>query len=282
MLIPAHCREVGLKDVDFPLTSENIQESWRGKRIYFRTKFLVLKNGDDCSLLRIQSRPNGILNEIESIDILSLPEETVWVEDPNVDVLNPSGLVQAALRHSEKTVVVKGAFDHVSFVKDPETTSIRVFDVVPPRPPKLLSLVRKALDIQALDVPAVIDEDILDLSDLAKDVTTEEVLLPCEGRITSEKRVLHLSRSPEVKDATLLGCELSKQVAKELYGRDLPFIQMCPKRLVGQSEVPTIVKCCELQSGFEITGNVAVVPWGAREEDVVQALKCLLAEDRQR
>lgn len=276
MIIPTHCREVGLKEVSFPLTPDNIRESWKGRRIYFRTKFLVLRNEDDRSVLRIRSKSNGVLNEIESIEILSLPEETVWVEDPNVDVQNPSSLVKAALRHPGKTVVVKGAFDHVSFVKDPEARRIRVFDVVPPHPPKLLSLVRKALDFQSLDFPVEIQEDSLNLSDLAKEVTTEELLLPCEGSIVSEKKVLYLSRSPEVKDATLIGCELSKQVAMELYGRDLPFIQICPKRLVGEPDVPTIVKCCELQSGFETSGKLAVVPWGAGMADVIQALRYLL------
>lgn len=276
MIIPEHCRKVGVKDVDFPLNSDNISKAWKGKRIYYRTRFLILRNGDDHCVLRVQSEPNGTLNEITNVEIISLPDETIWLDEPGIDVLSPSMLVQVAFRHPQKTVVVKGSHLHVSFVKDPEATTVRVFDIVPPHPPKLVSLVRKVVDSQALKMPVMVEEEIVDLGELAKDVKTEEIILPCKGDIATEKRVFHLSKSPQVKDATLIGCEWSKKVARELYGRDLPFIQMCPKRLVGDVDVPTIVKCCELQSGYEVEGKLAIVPWGARIEEIVQAMKHLL------
>jgi hypothetical protein len=276
MIIPEHCREVGLKDVDFPLTSENISKSWKGKRIYYRTRFLILRNGDDHCVLRIHSEPNDTLSEIKNVEIISLPDETIWLDDSNIDVLSPGMLVRAALPHAGKTVVVKGSHEHISFVKDPETKTVRVFDIVPPHPPKLVSMMSEVVDSQTLEIPVVVEEEIVDLAELAKAVETEEIVLPCKGDITTGKKVLYLSESPDVKDATLIGCELSRKVARELYGRDLPFIQMCPKRLVGEVDTPTIVKCCELQSGYEVEGKLAIVPWGARIEDVVQATKHLL------
>ncbi|MFQ6106867.1 MAG: hypothetical protein ACE5QF_04690 [Thermoplasmata archaeon] len=276
MIIPEHCREVGVKEVDFPLTSENIMEAWKGKRIYFRTKFLVLRKGDDCCVLSVESKPLGVLNDIQSIEIVSLPKETIWVEDSEADVLSPTMMVRAALSYPGKTVIVSGAFDHVSFVKDPGFNRIRVFDVVPPHPSKLVALVERVADSHDITVPLEIVEEILDLNDLAKEVGTDEIMLPCEGELATKKKVLHLSRSPDIRDATLVGCEYSKKIARELYGRDLPFIQICPKRIVGESDLPTIVKCCELQSGYEIDGNLAVVPWGARTEDVTKAIRHLL------
>lgn len=276
MIIPDHCREVGVKDVDFPLTAESISKSWRGKRIYYRTRFLILRNGDDHCVLKIQSEPNGTLTEIKDVEIISLPDQTVWMDDPDIDVLSPSMLVRAALPHPGKTVVVKGSHEHVSFVKDPQAKVVRILDVVPPHPPKLVALVRKVVDSQALEMAVTLEEKIVDLAELAKDVVTDEIILPCKGDIGTERKVYHLSESPQVKDATLIGCELSRKVARELYGKDLPFIQMCPKRLVGEVDTPTIVKCCELQSGYDIDGKLAIVPWGARIEDIVQAMKQLL------
>lgn len=276
MLKPEHCREVGIKDVDFPLNPETIVKAWKGKRIYFRTKYLVLRNGDEYCVLGVKSTASGVMNDVDNIDIISLPDETVWVQDAEIDVLSPTQLVRVALQHPSKTVVVRGAFDHVSFVKDPEAMRIRVFDVVPPAS-KLVSLVRDVTDSQAISVAVDVEEDLVDINVLAEDVETEEILLPCEGELATEKAVLYLSRDPAVRDATLIGCEFSKKVARELYGRDLPFIQMCPRRIVNRTDVPTIVKCCELQSGFEIDDNMAIVPWGARTEDVAQAVEHLLS-----
>lgn len=276
MLKPEHCREVGIKEVDFLLSPESIVKAWKGKRIYFRTKYLVLRSGDEYCVLGVKSTASGVMNDVDNIDIISLPDETVWVEDAGVDVLSPTQLVRVALQHPGKTVVVKGTFGHVSFVKDPEVTRIRVFDVVPPAS-KLVSLVRDVADSQAISVAVDIEEDLVDINALAEDVKTEEILLPCEGELATEKTVLYLAKGPAVRDPTLIGCEFSKKVARELYGRDLPFIQMCPKRIVNRTDVPTILKCCELQSGFQIDGNVAIVPWGAKTKDVAQAVEQLLS-----
>jgi len=167
MLIPEHCRDVGIKDVDFPLDPESIMKAWKGKRIYFRTKYLVLRNGDKHSVLGVRSTADGDMNDVDDIDIISLPDETVWVEDAEIDVLSPTQLVRVALQHPGKTVVVKGAFDHVSFVKDPEVKRIRVFDVVPPAS-KLVSLVRSIVDSQAISVAVDVEEDLVDMNVLGR------------------------------------------------------------------------------------------------------------------
>jgi hypothetical protein len=276
MIMPEHCREVGLKDVDFHLTQENIEKSAVGKKVYFRTRFLVLRNGKECCVLRIDPEGDGVMNDVVNVETLSLPEDSIWIDEPAIDVLSPSSIVGVALDHPGKTVVVRGSHEHVSFVKDPKAYEIRVVDVVPPHPPKLLSLVRTVLESQAIDVPVRVVEEITDLGVLARDVETDEIILPCKGEILTEKKVHYLAQSPEVGDATLIGCEYSKKVAKEIYDNEIPFIQMCPKRIARDSDTPGITKCCELQSGFEVEGNLAVVPWGARVDDIVQALKHLL------
>ena len=243
MLIPEHCRDVGIKDVEFPLNPESIVKAWKGKRTYFRTKYLVLRNGDEHCVLGVRSTASGVMNDVDDIDVISLPDETVWVEDAEIDVLSPTQLVRIALQHPGKTVVVKGAFDHVSFVNDPEVKRIRVFDVAPPAS-KLVSLVRSIADSQAISVAVDVEEDLVDMNVLAEDVKTEEILLPCEGDLATDKTVLYLAKSPDVHNATLIGCEFSRKVARELYGRDLPFFQICPRRIVKGTDVPTIVKCC--------------------------------------
>jgi hypothetical protein len=276
MIMPRHCREVGLKDVDYPLTPDSISESCKGRTVYFRTRYLILRRGEDHSVVEVTSTGDSVMKEVEGVEILSLPEDTIWIDDSEVDVLSPSSLAEVALQHPNKTVIVRGSHDHVSFVKDPYVQTVRVFDVVPPDPPKLVSLVKAALKSQALDFPVRMVEDTVNLGDLARSVETDEIILPCKGEIDTDKVVHYLAKSPEVGDATLIGCEYSKKVAEAIYDRELPFVQMCPRRIVSQDDLPTITTCCELQSGFEVDEDLAVVPWGARVEDVVQALTALL------
>ncbi|MCK4444875.1 MAG: hypothetical protein KAW09_10040, partial [Thermoplasmata archaeon] len=117
---------------------------------------------------------------------------------------------------------------------------------------------------------------------LAKKADTDEIIFACEagGIRIPKKKIYYMDQNPKVKDATIVGCARTRRVGKHLYGRDLPFIDMCPSNLVKESNVPTLVKCCELQTtGFTKAGKLATVPWGAKISDVVGAMKYLLGED---
>jgi len=283
MIIPKHCREVSLWKVDFKLDANTIRRALKGKEAYTRTKYVVLSKGRQYAVVELgKTKRKTLFNNITSVKIISLPKDTAYVEDPDVDVLSKPLLAERASKSKESTVVVKGLFEHLSFVHKLRFKEIRIVEVAPPFPPKLTTLARMALETEEIETPVRIVEELIDIRELANKAKTDEILFACEagGIRVPKKRSLYIDRNPRIRDATVVGCDLTKRAADHLYGGDLPFIDICPKNLVKKSNVPTLVKCCELQTtGFTKDGKLAMVPWGAKVSDVVGALKYLLGED---
>lgn len=282
MIIPEHCREVSIWDVDFRLDADEIRKKLKGQKAYRRTRYVVLRNKRQFAVVELRKKgTKALFNKILSIKILSLPKDTAFIEDPEVDVLSVPLLARRASRSRKDTVVVKGLFEHVSFVHKLRFKEIRVVEVVPPFPPKLTTLVEMALKTEEIKTPVRTTEELIDIRKLAKIARTKEILFGCEagGVKIPKKRCLYVDRNPTISDATIVGCDLTKRVAKQLYGKELPFIDICPKNIVKKPKVPTLIKCCELQkSGFDREGELAMVPWGAKVGDVLGAMKYLLGE----
>ncbi|UCD92526.1 MAG: hypothetical protein JSV43_00950 [Methanobacteriota archaeon] len=284
MIIPEHCRDVSVWDVDFKLDAKEINKKLKGKRAYRRTKYVVLKNKRQFAVVELRKKETkALFSKILSIKIISLPKNTAFIEDPGVDVLSIPLLARRASRSRKDTVVVKGLFEHVSFIHKLRFKDIRVVDVVPPFPAKLTSLVEMALKTEEVKTPVRIKEEIVDMRMLAKKAKTKEILFGCEagGAKVPKKKCLYIDKNPKIADATIVGCDLSRRVAKDLCGKELPLIDICPKNIAKKSGVPTLIKCCELQTGgFDKEGKMAMVPWGAKVGDVVGAMKYLLGEKK--
>ena len=98
-MFPSHCKEVSVKTVDFELTEDNIKRFLKGKKAYIRTRYYVFNSGREWAVaLIVRKQSNDILQEIASIHILSLPKDTVFVQDPELDVLSASSM--GAIRQS--------------------------------------------------------------------------------------------------------------------------------------------------------------------------------------
>lgn len=282
MIIPEHCREVSLWKVGFGLDAKTIGKELSGREAYTRTKYVVLNKGKQYAVVELKkTKRRTLFNDITSVRIISLPKDTAFVEDPEVDVLSKPLLAERASRSKKETVIVKGLFEHISFVHKLKFKEIRIVEVAPPFPPKLTTLAKMALSTEEIETPVRIVEEIIDIRELAKKVKTDEIVFACEasGLRIPKKKSFYIDRNPSIKNATIVGCDLTKRVAKHLYGKDLPFIDICPRNLVKKSNIPTLVKCCELQkTGFTKDGKLAMVPWGAKISDVVGAMKYLLGE----
>ena len=117
-MLPNHCRHVSLHKVKFDLTEEDIKNDLMGSKIYKGTDYLILNNRNDWSVVKIEKTPKkGLFWLVTGIRIISLPKDTVYLEDPEIDVLNKNMMGQIAKKKPNKLVVVKGAFEHVSFIK---------------------------------------------------------------------------------------------------------------------------------------------------------------------
>jgi hypothetical protein len=284
-MFPSHCKEVSVKTVDFELTEDNIKRFLKGKKAYIRTRYYVFNSGREWAVaLIVRKQSNDILQEIASIHILSLPKDTVFVQDPELDVLSASSM--GAIRQSAgtKCVIVKGKAEHISFFIEERPYELTIFDVVPPAPSKLVGLVRTSLETDLQDRYVRFKVLDVDLNSLSKKSESGITMFPCRASgLVSGKRVLYLDETPELtsdelNQVTLVGCSLSARIFKAVYGVEPRMINMCPQDMAQEMGVkgPVLIKCCKVKEGFEKKGDVGIVPWGARTADVTSALKSIL------
>ena len=272
-----HCKDVSMRDVDVPLDEDSIGDLMGSWTSYVRTDDLVLRNGDDYAVVELlKASGNGLFRKVVGYRIVSLPGDTVFLDLPDLDVLNTPALAAVQAEHPGKAVVVRGMFSHINYIKDVVPQRLVVVDNVPPSPSKLGMLVRMALASGYVDHPIVPEDRIIDMADKLSEVGTDAVMFPCRvSNLSADIPYYFLDDAPEVDDeVTLIGCHLSKRIYTALYGGDVPFINVCPADYVDPSE-KTIVKCCKVKTGHELDGNVVRVPWGATVPEVVEALNDL-------
>ena len=156
-----HCKDVSMHDVDISLDRESISRLMDGWTAYKRTDHLVLRNGDEYAVVRLfKSDEPGLFRKVDGYEIVSLPEETVYVEEPDMDVLNTPALARLQSRYPGNAVVVRGMFSHINFIKGIEPQRLMVVDNVPPSPSKLGVLVDVALGSGFVDHPIIKEERI--------------------------------------------------------------------------------------------------------------------------
>ena len=275
-----HCKDVSLHEVDFPLTEESIDALMDDWRSYVRTEALVLKSGDEYAVVQLEKDSGkGLFRNLKGHEIISLPEDTVYVEDPELDVLNLPAMAELQSEHPGKAVVVRGMFSHISYVKDLEPVRLVVVDNVPPSPSKLGVLTRRALASGFVEHPVVVEERIIDMASRIPEVRTSAVMFPCSvSHLKADIPFYFLDDCPKPsEDVTLIGCHLSRRIYNELYGRDVPFINVCPADYTEPGE-KTIVKCCKVKQGHERDGDVVRVPWGATVPEIVDAINDLFSD----
>jgi hypothetical protein len=281
-LIPSHCKVVGKLHMDGELTEEAILDRMEGERAYKLTEFYCVTNGEDWAVVSVHKGPGArLLVPIESVQVLSLPGETVHVEDPSVDTTNPTAMYDVSRRYGDdvKAVVVQGEFNHMSFVvRDGSEVCVRVLDVVPPYPSKVAALAARGLACRPM--PVVLEEETLDLRDLAEGIDpAARVLFPCRASgLDLDREVDYLDEVPDLPEddeVVLVGCNLSERIFLEQYGRrPSSVITMCPKELAQQRDDGcwTLVKCCKEKGPFGIHGKVVAIPWSASKGDAAAAL----------
>ena len=274
---PDHCKDVSLRHVDFPLTEENIAGNIDGKKAYTRTDFMILRNGEETAVIKVtKEKGKDLFRPICGHEVVSLPDDTIYLKDETIDVLNQSQMARVARQHQGKTVVVSGMFNHVSFLQEENLLDLFVVDVVPPSPSKLSVLVERAFSTGLVDLPIVPHYQDVDLNELERKVTAKGVMFPCRASgLESKRKVFFLDETPVLEEeVTLIGCDLSRRIYRSVYKREAGAIDMCPRNLA-KTKGKTLVKCCSVKEGFVIDGDVASVPWGATVLDVVGAINSL-------
>ncbi len=230
------------------------------------------------AVLRVEkASEEPLFSPITRVQLLAGPDECALVRSPETDTGVPTQMARTATEMAPgvRCVVVRGRYEHVSFILEPAPVTIRVVEVAPPEPAKLVDQVQRLVPV-AEDLPPVeVRPEVIDLVDLARARPAERYLFPCRGSgATIAAR--YLDERPPREDWVLVGCARSREIHRWFYGDEPPTIEMCPRELAGGSEVPTLTKCCELEFGIERDGSMVVVPWGATLDEVREGLRTLL------
>ena len=286
-MFPEHCSLVSIKEVSFPLTEKGIRDSLLGKSIYKNTEFLTLNNGDDWAVVALKKAPpQDLFSKIEDVEVIYLPENTKYVEDPAINVLSPTMMAEKAEALDVHTLVVKGKYEHVSFIHKEDFIDLHVYEVIPPEPPKLEELVTGLLHSENLPKPVKIVLHILDLREIERQSKQNIIMFPCHASgLSSERKTYYLDQGPELskddfENILLIGCDLSLRIFKNLHSHEPEFFNFCPKKkaLEAGGNSLAIARCCTVKVGYELIGNTAIVPWGAIQKEVEEALNDLMGE----
>ena len=248
---------------------------------YRRTEFIVLRGGDDgTALVSIDfAARDALFNPITSVEWLAGPDDCTYVVRPDVDTANATALAEVALSVGSPTVcVVEGLYHHVNFIVRANPLEVRLIDVVPPTPSRLVDLARQAVAIDEDLPPVRLVPHLLEVPTLAGGTAEGHYLLPCQGAgIDLPGTVDYLDQRPPRSDWTLVGCERSRQLHRWFYG-DEPDrqVELCPDRLTPTGNAGrTLLRCCLLERGMRVEGQRAVVPWGTNLSEVQNALRAL-------
>ena len=283
-LVPLPYRRVSVQSYDGPMTVDAITTLLLSRDAYRRTDFIVLRGeGTETAVVAItRAESEPLFSQITSVEVIALPDTCVYTKYPDVDPANRSALAQKAHELGigpEGTFIVEGLYDHVNFIHQPNPLVVRVVEVAPPEPPKLYGLARQVLSYADLP-PIRLELERIEVLDLAKSVHPSAYLVPCRsgGLDALSAPVYFLDERPEHRDWTMIGCERSLQFHRHFYGNEPPRVEMCPRRIAGEREEPTLLKCCLLETHIEQDKNIMVVPWGADLAMVETALRKLSKE----
>lgn len=285
-VVPLPYRQVSVQPYDGPMTEAAIVAHLLGRDSYRRTRFVILHHGEACAIAWVnRESETPLFSPISEVTVLALPDACVWAEDELLDPGKPSALAALALARGvppDGTLIVRGVDGHVNFIHHPQPLSVRIVDVVPPGPPKLLRMARQVLAYASL--PAItLTVEAIDLHDLVRQAPPAAAyLVPCRASgLDFAAPTYFLDERPARQDWTMLACERSCQIHRHFYGEDnAPRIDICPRKLAQANAGPTLLKCCLLEDRIEVDGQQAIVPWGATVNHVHAALQALSAAEQ--
>lgn len=295
-------RGLSVQDVDFELTQAALLAWIIGRDVYRRTEFVLVRGPGTgggtgtAALVALDPRlGTELFGPVRAARVLAGGAELELVDSPDTDVGNATALALAAGRHYRPGVlayVVTGRYRHVNFIWDPRPVTVLVDEVVPPHPAKLVDMARQAIAFDEDLPPVALVQRLISIPQLMRTAHGDGCLLPCRGAAetsgTAARPVDFLDAGPAYHENwTLVGCGRSEQIYQHFYGRPAQTVSICPEQFGPErlgagsfsradgGRAPRLTKCCLLERGITERGNVVVVPWGARLDEVRTALTML-------
>ena len=285
-LMPGQYRGVSVTQVDFDLEEHRLRAHFLGREAYRRTRFIVVRGAGRTAVLRVsKASANDLFSPITAVEVLAGPAECTYLVAPEVDTGVPTQVASAARRLAPRArcVIVQGRYEHVNFMVEPSPVRLKVLEVVPPEPPKLIDQVTRMLAV-AEDLPPVqLDPVVVDLRELAGRHPAGGYLFPCRGSglAAEDAEVSYLDERPDFRPWLLVGCARSREIHSWFYGRDADCVDMCPHHLASGLDGYVLTKCCLFEDRLESDGKATIVPWGATLAQVREGLSDLLKKAAQ-
>lgn len=281
-LVPRPYRGVSVARVDVPLTRAALRRHFLGREAYRRTQYVVARRDHEVAVARVvKASEQDLFSAIVEVEILAGPDECIYVSAPEVDTGVPGQMARTALDRAPgvRCVVVQGRYEHVNFILEPAPVPLRVVEVAPPDPPKLVDQVGRVLEVAEELPPVDLRPQVIDLLDLARTHPASHYLFPCRGSgaAPSGARVSYLDERPPRADWVMVGCARSREIHRHFYGDEPPYVEMCPRTLTVADGTLTLTKCCLLEDRIEQEGAVVTVSWGAGLQEVRDGLRLLLS-----
>ena len=273
MTFPERYRQVSVADVDVPLDEASLRALFLTRRVYRRTRYIVCRSGGRTALVEVtKTSESPLFCDVRTVELLARPDETAYLERPDVDTAVASAVARAALEDvpGVRCVVIEGRYGHISFVLDAQLRRVHVLDVAPPWPAKLVDQVERVLET-ADELPSVQTvPHVIVLTDLLPPGAPGPFLLQCRGGGVEVPgaEVDYLDEIPAFRPGwTLLGCARSRQIHDAFFDAPVTQVDTCPRTLAATVELPPgdvlLTKCCLLEEHVECDERRVVVPWGA-------------------
>lgn len=284
MHMQSECGEVVLLDVGFELEPTIVVRQVVGKRIYSKTRYLVLRRGAGHMLVEIETAPPALVNgkkilitRITEASVLANARETVFCINKGIDVQNATQMARHAKLMGARCLVIQGKGMHIGFVLDPSLMYIDIHDVIPPLEPRLFTLFAEAIPLIR---HAVVGRPMLTFLDkLGASSNYESIMYPCETDAIEirDKTVHYLNRAPPSMppDIELIGCDVSLRTFMALYGVKPAFTNICP-RLLDTRNGYHLARCCEIKRGWCVDERLALVPNYPHIDEIAGAVNELL------
>jgi hypothetical protein len=260
--------------------------------IYFLTDYLIAEGEDprtgdsEYIIYHVEKSGEGLLRKVEALKKIASGEEVVK-SDRELNIKDRALLIETAEKictGKVNTVIFTGVDRHVTFVHQPDLSSIlelEILDVAPPYP-SWLSLIVRRLEASGIfgDLQVRFTEKVIDL----RRFEGKNTVFPCSAS-GLEGKCLDSDVLTE-NGHLLVGCEISKTLFEMRFPElDYSFVNICPfKSEIVVPSKPFITRCCRSENSglVNISGfDGAVVHWGASEYQVAEAIRKLVSSLRQ-
>ena len=262
------------------------------KPIYFLTNYLIAEKenpqtgSSEYAVYNVKKSGEGLLRKVEALEAIASGKEVVKY-DRDLNIKDRTLLIETAKKlctGKVNTVIFTGVDRHVTFVHDPDLSSIlelEILDVAPPYP-SWLSLVVRRLEASGIfgDLQVRFIEKVVDL----RRFEGKNTVFPCSAS-GLEGKCLDSDVLTE-NGHLLVGCEISKTLFEMRFPElEYSFTNICPfKSEIVVPSKPFITRCCRSENSglVKISGfDGAVVHWGASEYQVAETIRKLVSSLRQ-